>query len=179
MTSHELREYGLGQATKNVDEQGLTPAQRRFLEAYCGEADFQPAKALELSGYKVEGRTRTALLKTATRILSMPASRKYLGELNENDPLVMGRQERLRRLSKIARGEPVSEVEGVKFPASIGEQLKAMEALGKASGEGQRIEITVRPEQLSDAELEAALLAMGRVSVLEADVVDVLPEVDE
>lgn len=166
MTSSERRQLGIGQAFHR-DDAGLTVAQRRFLDAYVGDANFDPLKALELAGYKSASRSRSANAQLASRILNQPQSRKYLAELSESDPLCMTRIERLRRLTRIARGEEVEqtldiETGAVRYrPAKVAEQLKAMDALGKAAGEGIKIEITVRPEQLSDEELEAALAAMG------------------
>lgn len=160
--SHQL---GIGKATKFREGDGLTPLQRRFLDAYAGEADFNPIDALKLAGYKTDGRTRSALSKLATRILTQPESRKYLAELHDSDPLVMSRQERLRMYTRVARGEMSEEKlvgeEIVKVPASMDHRLRALDALGKAQGEGVKIEITIRPEQMSDQELESALLLVG------------------
>lgn len=182
MTSIERKEFGIGRS-RDRDADGLTPAQRRFLEAYAGDADFDAVKALELAGYKTEGRSRSANSQTAIRILQTPEARKYLAELAEVDPLAMGRQERLRLLTRIGRGEltesRVVNGELMDVPATIDQRLKALSELGKAAGEGVKIEVTVRPEQMSDAELAAALELMGHVAAAALPVIDTEGESDD
>ena len=80
----------------------LTPKERRFVEAYMGDADGNGTRAAQLAGYRGNSGTLGAI---AYETLKRPHVREAIAALAELDPLVMGRIERMRRLTKIARGE--------------------------------------------------------------------------
>jgi hypothetical protein len=117
----------------------------RFVEAYMGEAGGVGSRAVELAGGTSNPRSAAAI---ACEILKRPRVKEALRERGENDPLVAGRLERLRFLTKIMRGE-VEEVrsvvvlrkagqqviERVYAPPSIADRMAAAQALAKAAGE--------------------------------------------
>lgn len=60
-------------------DDGLTPKQRRFCEAYVGEAAGNATRAARLAGYREENRD--ALKATACENLTKPYIRGYIGRL--------------------------------------------------------------------------------------------------
>ena len=55
---------------------GLTPAERRFVDAYYGGAKYNATRAAEMAGYKPD--SRQALRVTAHRLLHRPRVRKAM-----------------------------------------------------------------------------------------------------
>lgn len=116
---------------------GLTVKERRFIEAYVGEAAGNGTRAAELAGYK--GNTVT-LGSVAAQNLRKHQIRAAVDRLLEQDPLVAGRVERLRRLTAVARGELMYETmnrEGdvVRVCVHPREQLTALRLLGELAGD--------------------------------------------
>jgi phage terminase small subunit len=115
----------------------LTPKQRKWAEAYAGVACGNGVKACELAGYS---GTYSTMAVQAHHNIRNPKIIYVLEMLQESDPLVMGRSERLRTLSRIARGDESEEKvtatgEVVVARASLSDRMKAIEALSKAAGE--------------------------------------------
>jgi len=81
------------------DRRGLRPRERLFVEAYCGVANMNAAKAYELAGYK-PGRENAARLTTKDHIKA--AIDEGLEERRRR--LVMDDREAKERLTQIARG---------------------------------------------------------------------------
>lgn len=124
----------------------LTEKQRRFVDAYMGEAKGNGTLAARVAGYEGDDNT---LAVTASRLLRNPKVRSALNARIECDPLIMGRIERLRRLSEIARGEYTSQVvdpetgelANVRVPAK--DLIAAMKELAQAQGDHvSRVELT-------------------------------------
>lgn len=119
----------------------LTVRERRFVEAYLGDAGGIGTKAAELAGYT---GSRHSLKCYAHQLLKRPEVRAAITALIELDPLVPGRIERLRFLGEVMRGERRGErmnAEGdvVLVGPSISEQQRACEELAKLAGDHQRV----------------------------------------
>lgn len=128
------------------DEEGLTEYERRFVEAYMGDAHCVGSHAVLIVRPNI---TDASARTQAYELLRRPQVQKALRARSEHDPLVMGRLERLRRLSLIARGKLeevryVSQRKGedgkwetvqVMAPPTVADQMAAMEKLSKAAGE--------------------------------------------
>ena len=123
------------------EDDGLSEFERRFVEAYMGEAHGVGSRAVKLISPDVtEGSARTM----AYELLRRPHVRKALRDRIEADPLVASRLERLHFLTRIVRGEEKEKrvrvgKEGrrhvVDVPASLSARMAACEALSKAAGE--------------------------------------------
>lgn len=118
----------------------LTEKERRFVEAYMGEAAGNGTKAAEIAGYKA--RSKTALAQQAHYTLKKPKVRQELEERVKSDPLVASRQEIQHWLTKIVRGEDV-------LDALAKDRIKSAELILKTRGElldrrEEKTESTVR-----------------------------------
>jgi phage terminase small subunit len=186
------RKRGLGVRTVGHDD--LTPMERKFVEAYLGDANCNVERAARMAGY-CPGGTPTTRAREGAGILKRPRVAAFIESAMENDPLVMGRQERLRLMTSIARGEikdkiltiPGEDGGTVERVAATADRLKALEQLAKAAGEGTKIEISVQADKMSNDELLAALtvvgvtpemLFAGAPPLLTADVIDTDGEED-
>lgn len=121
--------------------QHLTIRERRFVEAYLGDAAGVATKAAEMAGYTGERHT---LKCYAHQLLKRPEVRAAITALIEMDPLVPGRIERLRFLGEVMRGTRRGErmnAEGdvVMVGPSIAEQQRACEELARLAGDHQRV----------------------------------------
>lgn len=113
-------------------DDGLTLKQRRFIEAYMGEAAGNGTMAAMKAGYKGNYETLNAI---ASENLRKPAIAKFIEEQTENDPLVASRIDRQRFLTAVMR-DPEQPVR---------ERLKAVELLGKMQGDFvDRQEVTAK-----------------------------------
>ncbi len=97
----------------------LTEKQRRFVEAYLGEARGNATEAARIAGYKGNERT---LQVVGSQNLSKPIVSDAIRERTERDDLVMTREELQRFWSKVTRGDEFAEMR---------DRLKASELLGK------------------------------------------------
>jgi phage terminase small subunit len=118
----------------------LTVKERRFIEAYLGEAGGNGTQAAEIAGY---GGSRHTLKCVAQEVLRRPEVRAAITSLMEHDPLVPSRIERLRFLGSVMRGEAFGErmnAEGdvVKVGPSIGDRQQACRQLGELAGDFRR-----------------------------------------
>lgn len=148
-----------------TDQHGLYALHRKLLEAYVGEADFNLLKACDIAGLAVND-PRHKRLKKAERIMARPEVRAFMQQWIESDPLVMSRQERLRILTGIARGTATETRygrDGESFDATptLDQRMKALDLLGKAQGDAINVNVTINPDQMSEAEIIAALVALG------------------
>ncbi len=155
-------------------EDGLTELERRFCEAFVGEAKGVATYAYKLAGYSQNSQPQT-MRRNAHALMRKPHIKAYLQELQENDPLVATRIERLQFLTRVMRGEETNPVwvrdfpEPIPSPPSIRDRLSAAEALAKAAGEHiQKVEMKVQDDSanLSTAELKRRVL----------DIVTALPD---
>lgn len=145
----------------------LTPKQRRWAEAYVGEAAGNGAKAARIAGYSGDNEQMAVVGWRNTRNDSI---RAVLDAWTESDPLVTGRIERLRLLAAIARGDAYDEkldAQGnrVLLRVQTKDRLQALKALAEAAGEYiQRHEVKVDGdlEKLGMKELTAELEALLR-----------------
>lgn len=115
----------------------LTPKQRRWAEAYAGEAKGNGTKAAQIAGYS---GTREQLAVIAYNNVRNPKIRAVLDAWTESDDLVCGRVERLQMLAAIARGEAYDEKldkdgNRVELRVPVKDRLAALKALAEASGE--------------------------------------------
>ena len=115
----------------------LTILERRFAEAYAGECKGNGVRSCQAAGYAGDYGT---LATTASRLLKKAQIREYLSSLTENDPLVMSRIERQRRLSSIARGEYTeTRFDGEGNPIEVNpparDIIAAVKELGLVSGD--------------------------------------------
>jgi hypothetical protein len=102
----------------------LTERQRKFVDAYMGEANGNGTKAARLAGYAGDDNT---LAVAAYDLLRTPKIRSALDARLEGDPLIAGRLERTRFLTSVVRVEPCA-------PA-LKDRLAALEMLSKLAGE--------------------------------------------
>lgn len=115
----------------------LSERERRFVNAYAGEAAGNGVQAADLAGYTGD---RDVLATQAWRLLRKAEIRDAIEAMVESDELVAGRVERLRTLSKILRGD-VPEVryvpsgERVELPTRVSDRLAACVELGKLAGD--------------------------------------------
>lgn len=123
----------------------LTLLQQRFVDAYMGEANGNGVKACRLAGYKGQ---ETTLASQASTNIRLPKIRAALDARIENDPLTVGRVERQRMLSRIARGE-MKEEPGI---TPIRTRMDALDMLARSQGEsiahvqvGGSLELTSMP----------------------------------
>ena len=82
--------------------EGLTLKERRFVEAYLGDAAGNATRAAKLAGYNGNPVTLSAV---GYGNLRKPQIREALTQLIEHDELIPSRIERLRLLSRVARGQ--------------------------------------------------------------------------
>lgn len=131
--------------TDERDDEGLSVYEHRFVEAYMGEAKGVGSVAVQMIG----DATPRSAASIACELLQRPHVRKALRARMENDPLIAGRLERLRFLTRVLRGEErevrtvftrkdkkgtVRTVK-VETPPNISDRMAAAQALAKAAGE--------------------------------------------
>lgn len=100
----------------------LTEKQRRFVEAYMGEACGNATAAARIAGYKGNDET---LSTVGTENLRKPAVTAAIEERTENDPLVLSREELQRWWTEVTRDAKTT----------MKDRLRASELLGKSRGE--------------------------------------------
>lgn len=113
----------------------LTEKQRRFVEAYMGEAAGNATEAARRAGYKGKGN---ALEAVGSRMTAHPAVKAAIEERQRGDPLIATREERQRFWTSVARGEPQMQLidgRGVMREPSLRDRLLAAQHLAKASGD--------------------------------------------
>jgi phage terminase small subunit len=102
----------------------LSERERRFVEAYMGEAAGNATKAAELAGYsKISARQQGA------RLCTKAAIRAAIDERTAADPQIADRTARQRLWSDIAFGR------GAYADAALKDRLKASELLGKSQAD--------------------------------------------
>lgn len=99
----------------------LTEKQRRFVEAYMGEAAGNSTKAARLAGYKGSENT---LKSIASENLTKPDIIAAIDERVNSDPKIATRKERQAFWTKVMKGEEPG--------AEMKDRLKASELLGKS-----------------------------------------------
>lgn len=97
----------------------LTEKQRRFVEAYMGQAAGNATEAARVAGF---GNPKSQ----GSRLLTFVDVKKAIEERQKADPLVASREERQRFLTAAMRGEHGGELK---------DRIKATEVLGKAQGD--------------------------------------------
>lgn len=97
----------------------LTEKQRRFVDAYLGEAAGNATEAARLAGYKGNDNT---LASVGTENLRKPAIAEAITLLQRDDPLVASRVERQRFWTRVM-------MEG---EAEMKDRLRASELLAKS-----------------------------------------------
>ena len=151
----------------------LTEKQRRFVEAYMGEARGNATQAARLAGYAGDDNT---LRVVGSENLAKPAIRDAIDERVDSCPLVASRRDRLEFLTRVMLGQETDRVmtkEGlVDAEPAMRDRLKALELLGKIQGDfTQKIELKgeARDKAAREVlELVAAVLGPEAVSKLSA-----------
>ncbi len=118
----------------------LTERQRKFVDAYMGEANGNGTKAARLAGYAGDDNTLAA---QAYDLLRNAKIRSALDARLEGDPLVAGRLERTRFLTAVVRGEVtedrvVRDESGARVEPcapALKDRLAALDMLSKLAGE--------------------------------------------
>ncbi len=143
-TSESRAPWGMHYSADHSDDgETLTEKQRRFVEAYMGEAAGNGTLSAKIAGYSAKNAHAEA-----SRLLRNAKVRAAIQARQASDPLVMTREAMMRRLSAIGRGdavvrlcdrttgEPVAGADGsyVHVPATVSVQIKAMEMLARVSG---------------------------------------------
>lgn len=100
----------------------LTEKQRRFVEAYMGEACGNATEAARLAGYSGDDDT---LSSTGYENLRKPQIQKAIDERTDDDPLVADRMDRQRFWSAVMYDAT----------ASMSDRLKASTLLAKSQGD--------------------------------------------
>ena len=115
----------------------LTLKERRFVEAYLGEAAGNATRAARLAGYKGSAIT---LGVVGYENLRKPQIRSAVTQIIEHDELVAGRVERLRFMTRVMRGEErdqritaTGDVIEVRTPTQV--RLRAAEKLCELAGD--------------------------------------------
>lgn len=106
----------------NGNGRKLTEKQRRFVEAYMGEAKGNATEAARLAGYK---GNRATLQAVGKENLSKPLISGAVAQVQSADPLVATREERQQFWTAMMKDEEAHPVA----------RLKASELLAKASGD--------------------------------------------
>lgn len=138
---------------------GLTEKQRRFVEAYMGQAAGNATESARLAGYEGDSGTLRAI---ASENLTKPNIRAAIEKRINSDPLVASRFDRQHFWTRVMIGK---EFDGDQPPA-MRDRLKASELLGKTQmdfvhrvehtgkdGEAIQLASGVDLSPLSDAEL--------------------------
>jgi phage terminase small subunit len=116
---------------------GLTLKERRFVEAYVGEAAGNGTRAARLAGYGGGVATHSAI---GSENLRKPPIRDAIAHIVDQDELVAGRIERLRFMTRVMRGEErdqrlnaLGELIEVRTPTHV--RLRAAEKLAELAGD--------------------------------------------
>lgn len=134
---------------------GLTPKQRRFVEAYCGEAKGNGLQAARLAGYRGNDKTLQVVAHNNIRKHIVAVEIEKLSK-KETARAIISREEVMALLADIATN---TENETAR------DRVKAMDVLNKMRGEYiQRHEVSVRNMTEKDRK--------ERVKVLLAQVVE-------
>jgi len=106
----------------DVKVETLTEKQRRFVEAYLGEANGNAYEAAKIAGY---GGNKRSLEVIGSENLRKPDIRKAIDARTQKGGLVATREERQAFLTKVMRSET----------RRMNERLKATELLCKTQGD--------------------------------------------
>jgi phage terminase small subunit len=127
---------------KAIEGRPLTLKQRKFIDAYIGEANGNAYKSAKLAGYR--GNTST-LVVIASQNLRKPAIRAAIDEVMQNDPLAVSREETVRMLGEMAH-DPTTEKR---------DKISALATLRKLTGDFiERREVKQTTEVRRAADLE-------------------------
>jgi phage terminase small subunit len=114
----------------------LTEKQRRFVEAYMGEAAGNATEAAKLAGYKGNNATLRAI---ASENLTKPNIASAVAERVESDPRVWGREQLQRFWTEVAEG---------KYQDEKLDRLRGSELLAKSQAMFvQKVEIKATHEE--------------------------------
>jgi len=122
-----------------VDEDGLTELERRFVEHYMGKARGNKSEAYRLAAWPNK-ITRKSSYQMGSIMANRPAVRAALKQAQEDDPLVATRVERLRFLTAVMRAKVrnqklMSTGEKASLRPDVRDRVAACEALSKALGD--------------------------------------------
>jgi phage terminase small subunit len=124
----------------------LTEKQRRFVEAYMGQAAGNGHLASKLAGYKGNANTLKAV---ASNLLRQQNIREAMGQRTAECPLVATRQERQEFWTKVMQGKETQVVKvledgtPVEMSPEMKDRLKASELLGRSQGDFiEKVELT-------------------------------------
>ncbi len=113
----------------------LTKLERRTLDYYVNEAEGCGTEAARLAGSKANANSRAVW---ASRLLRKPEAREYLAAIQEQNPRVCTKRERLEFYTAVMRGE-VTETRMSKVgpyeTAPVSARVNAAITLGKLLGD--------------------------------------------
>ena len=109
----------------------LTEKERRFLEAYLGEAQGNGAEAVRRAGYRAAGDNAKRI---AYELLRTRRVRVELERRADEDPLTMRRVELRRWWSACVRGEAIDGAPAPPIDLTARERLRASELLARSAG---------------------------------------------
>lgn len=104
----------------------LTEKQRRFVEAYMGEAAGNATEAARLAGYKGNAKTLGAV---GAENLAKPGIQQAIDKRVDADPKIATREERQRFWTSVMNGDPEHGI------LEMRDRLKASELLGKTQAD--------------------------------------------
>ena len=120
--SHEIGSPVVVESPTSKSARGLTRKQRRFIDAYMGEAKGNGTMAATLAGYAGSYQT---LSSVACGLLKNPNIQRAMAQVAEDDPLIATRCDRQRFWTQVmGDGE-----------AEMKDRLKASELLGKTQAD--------------------------------------------
>lgn len=102
----------------------LREKQRKFVDAYMGEAAGNATEAARLAGYKGNDVT---LGQVGAENLKKPQILAAIEEIQNDSPLIASREERQQFWTSVMRG--------IEPDAAMGDRLKASELLGKSGAD--------------------------------------------
>lgn len=157
----------------------LTEKQRRFVEAYMGEAAGNATEAARLAGYKGNANQLGSI---GTENLQKPAIQEAIALRVACSPLVATREERQAFYTRVMKGEEqdvrvTATGEEIRTAPALKERMKAAELLGKTQGDFiQRVEhsgsVDVREhgaDGMSDDRLTRLMRERGLLTTDEED----------
>lgn len=131
----------------------LTEKQRRFVEAYMGEAAGNATESARIAGYKGNGNT---LKSVAAENLAKPDIIAAIQERVRKDPKIAKRKDRQRFWTLVMTSDEVEMKDRLKASELLGRSQRDFIERRELSGpNGKPIHMHVRADEMSDDELAA------------------------
>lgn len=141
--------------------------QRRFVDAYTGEASGNATEAARIAGYKGDAPTLGAV---GSENLRKPLIADAISRIqnDERGEAVANRQERREFLTRVMRGEELETVvtkdgQVIHSEPSMSNRLKALEHLGKMHGDFVTKTEHIFPQRTPEEKRERAIELIKRL----------------